>query len=234
MNSVLNYKFQLEQVEEALINDPGNIQLQQLAANLRQALKLAEELVSFSPVVEVTNANTVNEQPEIEQDSVLEQLKPGDFCEAQFSGDGIWYAARIDTISIDYQWFTVTYIDYGNSETLSYQKIRLLSDKNKFKRATDGKIVKDEKEAKKRKAMKFRERIERQESEQKEKQTAWLSFKTKATKKKAFLEPNKKSIFASADAIGSKVGVTNSGRGMTQFAKREKYMVTPQADSGQA
>jgi hypothetical protein len=163
----------------------------------------------------------------------LEQLKPGDLCEAQFSGDGTWYVARVDTISKDYQWFTVTYVDYGNSETLFHQKVHLLKDHQKLKRAADGKLVKNEKEAKKRKAVKFRERIERLETEQKEKQNAWLSFKNQAGKKRAVLmDPNKKSIFASHDALGSKIGVTNSGRGMTQFAKREKYIFIPPSESG--
>jgi len=50
--------------------------------------------------------------------------KVGDECESCFSEDGIWYLARIDQISPDGQHFTVTYLEYGNSETVNASSIR--------------------------------------------------------------------------------------------------------------
>lgn len=44
---------------------------------------------------------------------------------AQFSADNNWYRARVDAINGDS--VAVTYIDYGNTENLLAEKLRLLS-----------------------------------------------------------------------------------------------------------
>jgi len=57
----------------------------------------------------------------------------------------------------------------------------------------------------------------KKELEGEEKQQAWLRF----SKGHGIL--NRKSIFASPDTVEGKVGVTGSGKGMTQFAERKQF-----------
>ena len=52
--------------------------------------------------------------------------KVGDTCEACFSEDQVWYTAKIDKISPDYQAYTVIYLEYGNSEVLPPTALRSL------------------------------------------------------------------------------------------------------------
>jgi len=52
--------------------------------------------------------------------------KVGDACEACFSEDQVWYTAKIDKISPDYQAYTVIYLEYGNSEVLPPTALRSL------------------------------------------------------------------------------------------------------------
>jgi len=52
------------------------------------------------------------------------QLIVGTTCEGIYSADGLWYNARIDQVQADGKYF-VTYTDYGNSEALDIQHIRM-------------------------------------------------------------------------------------------------------------
>lgn len=40
--------------------------------------------------------------------------KPGDYCAAIFSEDGLWYRARVDKVNLSEKTVDVSYIDYGN------------------------------------------------------------------------------------------------------------------------
>ncbi|CAA7043825.1 unnamed protein product [Microthlaspi erraticum] len=76
-------------------------------------------------------------------------------------------------------------------------------------------------------AFKSKERQEKLEVAQNKKQNAWQQFQTtKAkTKKVGFFTGRKKeSIFKSPEDPFGKVGVTGSGKGLTDFQKREKHL----------
>ena len=55
-----------------------------------------------------------------------QQLKPGDFILAQFSVDEGWYRAKIDKILKNGQSFEAFYIDYGNSEVVTPDRLRAI------------------------------------------------------------------------------------------------------------
>nr|GMD11338.1 survival of motor neuron-related-splicing factor 30 isoform X1 [Ipomoea batatas] len=87
----------------------------------------------------------------------------------------------------------------------------------------------DVKAAKRKKihAFKSKMRIEKLEVAQNKRQNAWQQFQsTKGqTKKVGFFSGRKReSIFKSPDDPTGKVGVTGSGKGLTEFQKREKHL----------
>jgi len=61
-----------------------------------------------------------------------------------------------------------------------------------------------------------------QELEIKATQQTWKKFVTKGSKRQ-MSGLVKSSIFASSDAVDAKIGVVNSGKGLTDFAQRKKH-----------
>lgn len=164
-------------------------------------------------------------------------------CEGQFSGDGNWYPVQIEEITeFGYK---VTFPDYGTSEELPIQYLRLLAKKKIREQkisATSGHmeipehlVIKptdtEAEKAKKKKrirAIKSHNRMNAFDEERKTKQSGWQGFQKKLTKKRVHgsmhqLAKKKKSIFASPDDVEGKVGVVGSGKKMTDFERRKKY-----------
>ncbi|KAM9973709.1 hypothetical protein ACTFIW_010826 [Dictyostelium discoideum] len=191
------------------------------------------------------NDNNNNNIPSniIEDNSFSEtKMTVGSVCEGQYSVDGIWYRAKIDSINKDGT-FVVTYTDYGNTETLTFDKIRpptrslkLLAnqtlEQKKYLQAPDQiqvipkslKILpEDSEEVKKQKqkkihSIKSMNRLKKVEEEGKQKTQAWKDFVNKPKKSipGTFTDRKKTSMFSTGDGIHSKVGVIGSGRGMTE------------------
>ncbi|XP_057797854.1 uncharacterized protein LOC131013971 isoform X3 [Salvia miltiorrhiza] len=87
----------------------------------------------------------------------------------------------------------------------------------------------DVKAAKRKKihAFKSKMRMEAKEVTQNKRQNAWQQFQTtkgKAKKVGFFSGRKRESIFKSPDDPFGKVGVTGSGKGLTEFQKREKHL----------
>lgn len=87
----------------------------------------------------------------------------------------------------------------------------------------------DVKAAKRKKIHSFKSkmRFEQLEVAQNKRQNAWQQFQTTKgkTKKVGFFSGRKReSIFKSPDDPNGKVGVTGSGKGLTEFQKREKHL----------
>ncbi|KAM9978144.1 hypothetical protein ACTFIY_011900 [Dictyostelium cf. discoideum] len=191
------------------------------------------------------NNNNNNNLPSniIEDNSFSEtKMTVGSVCEGQYSVDGVWYRAKIDSINKDGT-FVVTYTDYGNTETLTFDKIRpptrslkLLAnqtlEQKKYLQAPDQiqvipkslKILpEDSEEVKKQKqkkihSIKSMNRLKKVEEEGKQKTQAWKDFVNKPKKSipGTFTDRKKTSMFSTGEGIHSKVGVIGSGRGMTE------------------
>ncbi|EFJ12136.1 hypothetical protein SELMODRAFT_91379 [Selaginella moellendorffii] len=76
-------------------------------------------------------------------------------------------------------------------------------------------------------AFKSKLRLEQMEVAQNKRQNAWQQFQTAKGKSKKvgfFTGRKKESIFKSPDDPRGKVGVTGSGKGITEFQKREKHL----------
>ncbi|XAR49296.1 hypothetical protein NMG60_11032452 [Bertholletia excelsa] len=87
----------------------------------------------------------------------------------------------------------------------------------------------DVKAAKRKKihAFKSKMRVEQLEVTQNKRQNAWQQFQTtkgRAKKVGFFSGRKRESIFKSPDDPSGKVGVTGSGKGLTEFQKREKHL----------
>lgn len=165
----------------------------------------------------------------------------GTICESKYSVDGEWYKAKIDSI-LEGGKYHVTYIEYGNNEVVSIADIRPLRDMTKQNKNNPLKrpVVPDaiqqipkslqilptdseeDRVAKKKRvhAIKSANRLKTLEEERNHVKNNWLKFQTKPKKKVPMTLTNTKkaSIFASPDSVTGKVGVTNSGKAMTQLS----------------
>lgn len=161
----------------------------------------------------------------------------------KYSADQIYYEAEI--ISKSKYGFNVTFTEYGNSEEVPLEYLKPLpivtttasNKKNVEKKIDDGlELIKvpeklkilptdteEEKNRKKKRLKKIKNhnRIVEQELEIKATQQTWKSFVTKGSKR-SLTGLVKSSIFASSDTVDGKVGVVNSGKGLTDFAQRKK------------
>jgi len=163
----------------------------------------------------------------------------GTVCEARYSVDGTWYKAIIDSI-LEGGKYQVTYSEYGNQEVVSIADIRPLKDlvkQNKnlpLKRPaipdtiqtipkslqilpTDSEDIRASKK-KRVHAIKSQNRLKSLDQERTDVKDKWMEFQKKSKKKvpMTLTDRKKGSIFASPESVNGKVGVTNSGKPMTQ------------------
>jgi survival of motor neuron-related-splicing factor 30 len=75
---------------------------------------------------------------------------------------------------------------------------------------------------KKLKAIKNHNRNVSRELEMQETQQSWKKFINKGTKR-SLTGVTKSSIFATTEDVQGKVGVVNSGKGLTEFSQRKKH-----------
>ncbi|OJD35090.1 nuclease domain-containing protein 1 [Diplodia corticola] len=91
-------------------------------------LKLQEVGAGTTALTDLMNAfrsfhlNKSNDRP-------IEQVKAGDFVSAKFTEDDEWYRAKIRRNDREAKKVEVLYIDYGNSETIPYSRLRPLDAK---------------------------------------------------------------------------------------------------------
>ncbi|KXZ56279.1 hypothetical protein GPECTOR_1g244 [Gonium pectorale] len=173
-------------------------------------------------------------------------------CQAVYSADGEYYDAVVEGLS-EAGNFIVVFEGYGNKEEVGLTGIRPRPGADegykgvaapKRKRVEEEPMVTeipkwlaiketdDEKtRARKKKllkSLKSKIRFQNMDLAQKQKQDSWQSFlKGKGSKKKTgFLTGaiKKSSIFSVPEGlVGSKVGVVGSGRGMTDYSKKQRH-----------
>lgn len=97
------------------INEDGKLMLQTIGTNTTGALE--ELMKSFSSFhLNKSNATPITEPPKV-----------GDIVSAQFTDDKQWYRARVRRVDRDNKKAELTYIDYGNGETLPWSSMRPLT-----------------------------------------------------------------------------------------------------------
>ncbi|EGR28814.1 nucleic acid binding, putative [Ichthyophthirius multifiliis] len=200
---------------------------------------------------QIINVQIIGYRDNIQIDSVYVKLKPkpdpelfqpGFACEAIYSDDGKYYPCIIEKITEDGR-YVVKFKKYNNKEELSlymlresrknqqdHRKKRTFDDLTEFKVPDNLKYLPNESEQtrlmkkKKVKALKQQFKQAQLEKSSMEKQEKWKDFKSTAQmkKKEHFSGRTSKSIFQSPETIEGKVGVTNSGKGMTNFSVRSQ------------
>jgi len=203
--------------------------------------------------IEIVAKNEI--RPLVAQEGTLEPaiLKPGFECSARYSGDGLYYDAKIDE-ETQYG-YKLTFVEYGDQEEvpLEYIKIRSTttsattrkrtienSFQTEIKRKADGTYdippylrlnpndSDAERQRKRRKvrALKLQAKQKEEEEIRAKQQNNWHNFQNRGAQRKvpgSLKSFRKESIFKAPDSVDGKVGVTGSGRGLTRFGDPKKF-----------
>jgi staphylococcal nuclease domain-containing protein 1 len=96
------------------VDEAGKLKIQQVGPGTAALTELMTAFKSF-------HLNKANEQP------LAGPPKVGDIVAAKFTADNDWYRARVRRVDREAKKADVTYLDYGNSETIPWTRLRPLS-----------------------------------------------------------------------------------------------------------
>lgn len=226
------YKLQLQQVEAALTADPENEELLKLQSDLQEVIALTSDLIASAAA---TDGPSVGGSGDNAQSDQAEQIawKVGDTCMALYADDGQHYEALIEEMLED-NTCTVTFTGYNNSAICPVSQLKPMD--HRLKRGATGDpienakkskkdLIADQREYKRRKSQKKAQRRAQLEEEHESDKNKWLDFNIR-TFSKTSKGKVKKSIFATPDSVGGKVGVGTCGSGgkpMTSYQHQEKW-----------
>ncbi|KAF9460825.1 hypothetical protein BDZ94DRAFT_1168864 [Collybia nuda] len=232
------YQVQLSQVELALSSDPTNAELASLRSELKELIELTQVALSQAEAASSSKADANRKSATA---TPIQTWSAGDECLAKYSGDGGWYPARITSLggSTDNRVYSIMFKGYNTTELVKAFEIKPLpanhsgaapSSTNKRKLS---KAEEEEREKKKKKNEKKVEAKAAKAKEQMHKQATWQKFAKKSEKKGVHIAGTSgTSIFKTPDNPLGKVGVTGSGKGMTEVASRGKHKFVPKDDDG--
>lgn len=225
------YQYQLDQVRQTLVSDPDNSELRNLETELVDLIKLTKEYLQSQepePIKPRDKAKEASKPANKVAASTPSTLKAGDEVSARWvSGDKGWYPARITSVtgSAERPVYIVSFHGYNTTESLGNADVKTVEPKKK----TIGSIIESAECKQKRKEPSTtdepvkKKKVSASAAESMEKQKAWQSFASKGQKKKTSVI-NDKSIFKTPDNPYGKVGVVNSGKGMTSFKTRGRHV----------
>ncbi|KZW02606.1 hypothetical protein EXIGLDRAFT_732861 [Exidia glandulosa HHB12029] len=226
------YQVQLAQVEDAIAAEPDNAELTDLRDQLKELISLTE-----ATLAQTESSSKADHSRKREKDAVAAHTwSAGDECLAKYSRDGSWYPARVAAVggSGENRQYSVVFKGYNTTELLNAAALKPLppnynlaahvpTNKRKLSREEE-----EERERKKKKNEKKLETRATKAKEQAEKQTSWQKFAKKAEKKGVHIAGTSgTSIFKTPDNPLGRVGVTNSGKGMTSYGDRVKHKFAP-------
>ncbi|KAJ9666272.1 hypothetical protein H2201_003707 [Coniosporium apollinis] len=96
------------------VDETGRLKVQEIGSGTTRLTDLMSSFRNF-------HINKANDTP------LPNPPKAGDFVAAKFTEDGEWYRARIRRNDREAKKVEVVYIDYGNSETIPYSRLRPLA-----------------------------------------------------------------------------------------------------------
>ncbi|GAA5895516.1 uncharacterized protein JCM6883_001532 [Sporobolomyces salmoneus] len=241
------YEYQLAQLKLGLAKDPNNTEFLTLKEELESLIDLIKQSIAPTPAPAPPPpvASTSTSAPSTSTETKPKRLwKTGDDCSARYAGDGKWYPARITSVSgsTEQPVYTVIFKGYDTPETVTQKDLRPAS--NQFgngatnpstapptsglgekRKAGEPSQAELDKEKKKKKNEKKAETQKAKAEEQASRQKGWQSFAKKSAKKGVHIPGmTGESMFRSpADmAPQAKVGVVNSGKGMTKAQDRKR------------
>ncbi|KAH7931057.1 hypothetical protein BV22DRAFT_25857 [Leucogyrophana mollusca] len=228
------YQVQLSQVELALQTDPSNAELASLRGELRELIELTQAAISQA---EAASSSRADSSRKAAASTPAHAWSAGNDCLAKYSGDGSWYPARITSVggSTDNPVYSIVFKGYNTTELVKGSEIKPLppnyqerlppASTNKRKLT---KVEEEEREKKKKKNEKKLEVKAAKAKEQTQKQATWQKFAKKSEKKGVHIAGVAgTSIFKTPENPLGRVGVTGSGKGMTEVASRGKHKFAP-------
>ncbi|KIK71069.1 hypothetical protein GYMLUDRAFT_33196 [Collybiopsis luxurians FD-317 M1] len=226
------YQVQLSQVEATLQAEPDNEELASLRTQLQELISLTETALAQAEEASTSKAESSRKSA---SHTPAVTWSAGDECMAKYSSDGAWYPARITSVggSEQNRVYTVVFKGYNSTEQAKPSDLKPLpisytnaASSAKRKHETD-----EEKERKKKRTEKKLETRAAKAKEQNAKQATWQKFAKKSEKKGVHIAGVAgTSIFKTPDNPLGKVGVTGSGKGMTQVTAMGKHKFAPTAD----
>jgi len=226
--SIETYQVQLSQVELALAADPDNAELSSLRSELEELINLTTTLISQSEsAASSSKSSETSRKTTAAQHSVT--WSAGDECLAKYSGDGAWYPARINSVagSAENRVYSIVFKSYNTTEQVEASLLKPLPPNYNLQPSAKRKAKEDEDEEKERKRKKNEKKLETRAAKAKEqlqKQATWQKFAKKSEKKGVHIAGMAgTSIFKTPDNPLGRVGVTGSGRGMTEYQGKGKH-----------
>jgi len=226
--SIETYQVQLSQVELALAADPDNAELSSLRSELEELINLTTTLISQSEnAASSSKSSETSRKVTTAQHSVT--WSAGDECLAKYSGDGAWYPARINSVagSAENRVYSIVFKSYNTTEQVEASLLKPLPPNYNLQPSAKRKAKEDEDEEKERKRKKNEKKLETRAAKAKEqlqKQATWQKFAKKSEKKGVHIAGMAgTSIFKTPDNPLGRVGVTGSGRGMTEYQSKGKH-----------
>ncbi|KAG5654092.1 hypothetical protein H0H81_007506 [Sphagnurus paluster] len=230
------YQVQLSQVEDALSLDPTNAELSSLRSELQELIQLTQTALAQA---EAASSSKSDSSRKPATSTPTHTWAAGDECLAKYSGDGAWYPARITSLggSTENRVYSIVFKGYNTTEPVKAGEIKSLppnyanlapSSSNKRKLS---KQEEEEREKKKKKNEKKLEVKAAKAKEQTAKQATWQKFAKKSEKKGVHIAGvSGTSIFKTPDNPLGRVGVTGSGKGMTEVSMPGKHKFVPRDD----
>ncbi|KAG8935265.1 hypothetical protein FRC03_002151 [Tulasnella sp. 419] len=226
------YQVQLAQVELALDSDPDNKELTSLRSELQELISLTQQAIDQLAATSTAGGSSKLKAAAADAAAKAVKFDAGDECLAKYSGDNQWYPARITSIggAETRRVYSVVFKGYNSTELVDAASVKPLPASYNSSNAPSSlkrKLTKEEEEEVARKKKKNEKRAEvraQKAKEQTNKQHAWQKFAKKSEKKGVVIAGLQgKSIFHSPDNPHGRVGVTNSGLGMSSAAIRTKH-----------
>lgn len=251
------YQVQLSQVEMALSADPGNAELESLRSELQELIQLTQVALSQAEAAASSKAESSRKAATV---TPSKTWTAGDECLAKYSADGSWYPARITSIggAADNRVYSIVFKGYNTTELVKSVEIKALPANYQYtapEASNKRKLTKAEEEEREKKKKKNEKKLEvkaAKAKEQNNKQATWQKFAKKSEKKgvhiagvsgtSIFKTPdnplgrgeNRSRLSSSSYHLLTRhhvVGVTGSGKGMTEVTQRGKHVFVPGEDN---
>ncbi|KIP12443.1 hypothetical protein PHLGIDRAFT_97759 [Phlebiopsis gigantea 11061_1 CR5-6] len=235
------YQVQLSQVELALEQDANNTELSELKSELQELIELTKAAIAQQEAAASSSKAEASRKAAAAGGTGAAQTKTfvaGDECLAKYSGDGQWYAARIASVggATENRQYSVMFKGYNTTELVNAAQLKALPHGYAAAAAGPGagaaggskrKLTKGEEEERERKKKKNEKKVEtraQKAKEQNEKQATWQKFAKKSEKKGIHIAGvSGTSIFKTPENPLGRVGVTGSGKGMTEVKIMGKH-----------
>ncbi|KAF7347775.1 Survival of motor neuron-related-splicing factor 30 [Mycena venus] len=226
------YQVQLSQVDLAISSDPDNAELVSLRSELKELIELTKSAIAAqAEAASSSKAESSSSSRKKDLSTPSHAWSAGDECLAKYSGDGQWYPARITSVggSADNRVYSVVFKGYNSTELVKSSEIKTMPANHAFvaPASTKRKLTKAEEEEREKKKKKNEKKVEAKAAKAKEqmaKQATWQKFAKKSEKKGVHIAGVAgTSIFKTPDNPLGRVGVTGSGKGMTEVATQAKH-----------